>query len=1061
VKTSGVTDLCLRRPVTTAMVFAALTAVGLASAWRIPLETYPELTYPRLTLSASWPGASPEAMESFITARLEGEAATLEGVRDISSTSQRGSATVTLRFSSGVRMDFVQLHLNEKLARLRTEIPATSRISASPWVPPDLREESLLTYTLTGPYDVNTLRRIADSHLQQDLARVEDVGGVQVSGGQLRQLHVLLDEAKAEALGLTRQEVIGGLAGLDDVVRTVGSVSEGGSRYEVVFRDTPEEGTDLRERVVARRGSRLIRLGEIGQVVDGYAEPAGYERLNGRDRVAIRIAAASGVNIIEVADRVRERVGALREGLPPGVQLIQEEDNSERMREELHDLELRSGLILILVFGVLLIFLKGIANPLIILSSIAVSVLLTITLFHVFGASLNMMSLAGLAMGFGMMVDNSIVVLENIHRHRHLGGGRRRAAVLGTNEVIQPILAGTGTTIIVFIPFLYLQGELKALYLPFALAVATSLVCSFLVAFTLIPSLAARALPDHPSFGDRSTSVESKGDRALKAEPRIRGDRASRPGADSSVVSSIMEGYGRILEWILDPWWHKIAVLLAVLVVGFSSWQAFDRNVARRSLWTPDEGAQQTLRVRVSAPRGWDLDVMDQVVRRFEELVHPIFQDGLVESYEASVTPESAGLTVHFEPAALDGSSPYLLRERMDELAAWTGGVAVVVSGLGDALRFGGLSGGAGTGARITLVGYNYETLKTLAEDVGRRATTHPRVSDVDTEWGAGSRGAEKQVVLALDPVRLVGYGLDTERAITFLRRYANSGGAGSIRLGGEQVAFRVEGRGKGDVQLADLMSLRIPSPSGGGARLSDVATVETRDVMPSITRINQQYSRTVGWSFQGPWELAQSVEAEVKAATVLPAGYEFEESEGYELSLWQRRQLELLLLLAVVLVFMLTAALYESLFQPFTVIMTVPLALIGVFAGYALFHRTFDEAAYMGLVLVGGIVVNNAIILVDHIQRLRGRFPRREAVIRAAQERLRPILMTMFTTVIGLLPLVLWSGSDQALWSTMAFTLCVALPVATFFTLTVIPLMYEGFDTLRGLTRRAIAAFA
>jgi HAE1 family hydrophobic/amphiphilic exporter-1 len=268
-----------------------------------------------------------------------------------------------------------------------------------------------------------------------------------------------------------------------------------------------------------------------------------------------------------------------------------------------------------------------------------------------------------------------------------------------------------------------------------------------------------------------------------------------------------------------------------------------------------------------------------------------------------------------------------------------------------------------------------------------------------------------------------------------------------------------VEGQEREDIQIADLMDLRIPSPSGGRARVSDVATVEAREVMPSITRRNQQYSRTVGWSFQGPLEMARSVEAEVKAATVLPAGYEFEEFQGYELSLFQRRQLELLLLLAVGLVFMLTAALYESLFQPFTVILTIPLALIGVFAGYALFNRTFDEAAYMGLILVGGIVVNNTIILVDQIHRLRRRHPRREAVIRAAQERLRPILMTMFTTVLGLLPLVLWSDSGQALWSTMAFTLCVALPVATLFTLSIIPLTYEGTDTAQKAFRRGIGA--
>ena len=1053
-RTSGLTDLCLRRPVSTGMVFAALAAVGVASALRIPLETYPELNYPRVTLSASWPGASPEAMETFISVRLESEAATLEGVREISSTSQRGSATVDLGFSPQARMDFVQLELAEKMARLRDELPATARVSASPWVPPDLREESLLTYTLTGPHDVNTLRRIAEAQVQPSLSRVEDVSVVQVSGGERRQLHVLLDEAKAEALGITHEEVAGWLGRMGAVVRTVGTVTHGASRYDLVFRGEPGDAGALGERVVARRGSRLIRFGEIGQVVDGYAEPTGYERLNGRDRVAIRVAAASGVNIIEVAEHVRDRAEEVRAELPPGVTLIQEEDRSEQMRGELEDLEFRSGLIVLLIFGVLLVFLRGIGNPLIILSSIFLSVLLTITVFHALGASLNMMTLAGLAMGFGMMVDNSIVVLENIHRHRHLGSGRLAAASLGTSEVILPILAGTGTTIIVFIPFLYLQGELRVIYVPFALAVATSLVCSFLVSFTLIPSLAARALPDDSAAAPGRTLPDDfafGAARALPAPPR------SGPG----LLPWIIEGYRRGLGWILEPWWHKVMVVAGVLVLGFLSWRGFDRHVARLSLWRSAEEVQQALRVRVDAPRGWDLQAMDGLVRQFEALVRPLYVNGQVESYEASVTAESASLLVGFRPEALREPSPYHLREQVDELAAWTGGASISVSGLGDALGFVGYGGGVSS-ARLTILGYNYETLKAMAEDIGQRAERHPRVSNVGIEGSLGSRGPEKQVVLAFDAARLAGYGLSMQSAVSFLQQYVSAGGGGSVLVGGEQLAFRVESAGQRGVQVVDLMDLTIPTPSGGGARLSEVATLETRDVMASITRRDQQYSRRVSWSFQGSPEMAQSVEDGVKAATLLPAGYEFERPfQGYDLSFWERRQLELLLLLAVVFVYMLTAALYESLFQPLTVILTVPLALVGVFAGYTMFNRVFDEAAYVGLILVGGIVVNNSIILVDHIQGLRGRYPRRDAVVRAALERSRPILMTMFTTVIGLLPLVLWSDSGEGLWSRIAFTLCVALPVATFFTLTVIPLAYEVVDTLQGFIRRGIGALA
>ncbi|MCK4349849.1 MAG: efflux RND transporter permease subunit, partial [Candidatus Krumholzibacteria bacterium] len=397
---------------------------------------------------------------------------------EVKSRSQRGSARVDLEFAPGTDMDFARLELNEKVSRLRESLPRGVNISISQYVPPDMQEENLLQYTFTGRLSINELQRYAEDLIERPLSVVSGIAGIYISGGERRQIRAVLDQSAAISLGIDHMEVARNLQQIESVVETVGMVKEGSYQYNLVVRENFDDLNTLRDAIVARRSNRFIRLGEIARVIDGYAEPIRYQRLNGNSRVAIYISAVAGSNIIEVAERAKARIEEIRPTLPAGTRLIEENDNSETIKNELEGLEFRSVLIIFLIFSVLLVFLRGIANPLIILSSIATSVLLTISLFYFMGASLNMMTLAGLALGFGMMVDNSIVVLDNIHRHRERGSGRLAAASIGTSRVMLPILAGTATTIIVFLPFLYLQGELRVVYMPFALAVVVSLACS-------------------------------------------------------------------------------------------------------------------------------------------------------------------------------------------------------------------------------------------------------------------------------------------------------------------------------------------------------------------------------------------------------------------------------------------------------------------------------------------------------------------------------------------------------------------------------------------------------
>lgn len=1070
-KSSILTDHCLRRPVTTLMIFTALLAIGVASLIRIPLETYPSLDIPKMTITGSWGEASPEAVEAFVTSPLEAEASTLIGIEEVKSRSQRGSARVDLEFAPGTDMDFARLELNEKVSRLRESLPRGVNISISQYVPPDMQEENLLQYTFTGRLSINELQRYAEDLIERPLSVVSGIAGIYISGGERRQIRVVLDQSAAKSLGIDHMEVARNLQQIASVVETVGMVKEGSYQYNLVVRENFDDLNTLRDAIVARRSNRFIRLGEIARVIDGYAEPIRYQRLNGNSRVAIYISAVAGSNIIEVAERAKARIEEIRPTLPAGTRLIEENDNSETIKNELEGLEFRSVLIIFLIFSVLLVFLRGIANPLIILSSIATSVLLTISLFYFMGASLNMMTLAGLALGFGMMVDNSIVVLDNIHRHRERGSGRLAAASIGTSRVMLPILAGTATTIIVFLPFLYLQGELRVVYMPFALAVVVSLACSLLVSFTLIPSLAARFLGATPAVAGAASGFDAAEDGAggaPKEDPWALGElekeeeegitTGGAAGAEHTLGGVGDNLYQKVLRWMLT---HKIFVIFAVLISFGASYHAFDKYVTKGRIWRSYGPSREYLSVSLSAPTGSDLDVMEDLVNKFESKLLPIYQSGQIEDFETTITARYAGIRISFPDEVIRQGIPYFIKDQLSVFAGLlAGGMRISVTGFGDYFSAGSF-GSASYSSRIKFLGYNYLRVKKLADELAERLKRNPRIREVDTNYGYFSRGGEKQIVLRFDRQALAAHGLTAYDVIYFVSRYVRTTSGGSVTYSGEEVDFQVKVEGYDDRDVIELMNAMVITPNRGRVRMSDLGELTVEPVMGIIERQDQQYTRTVGYEFRGPFKMGERVRDQIMDSTILPNGYEFDESERIWQTEEEKQQLLLVLGFAILLVYMLTASLFESFFHPFTIILTVPMAMVGVFLGYFFFDKGFDRSAYVGVILMGGIVVNNSIILVDHINSLRRFLPRRDAVVRAARERARPILMTTFTTVIGLMPLIIGAKEGQDQWYTLAFTICVALPVATFFTLTIIPLVYEVMDSLQTRFRRLIGTLA
>ncbi|NNM33555.1 MAG: efflux RND transporter permease subunit, partial [Gemmatimonadetes bacterium] len=505
----------IRRPVAVAMTYLAVALLGVA-AWRnIPIELLPEADLPRLTVRADWPGASPETVEAFLTSPLEATIQLVRGVEKVTSTSQENEATIEVEFSRDTDMDFVRLDLSERLSTVEeNELPpGVGRVVVEPYVPPEFEEQNrggFLTYTFTGSRTLEALRAHLEEFVVPELSRIEGVAVVRAYGGRDRVVEVELDREQMTALGVSASQVRDRIASLD-LVREAGTVREGDREWTVTIQNRARSTQDILQAIVNEDADRIVRVADVAVVRDTYEEAQLHYRVNGRPAVQMVLTKSIGANTVRVADRVKDRVAELEQALPPNTRFILDQDESEDIEKQLTDLRSRAAVAAVVIFVVLMGFLGSVRSAAVVFTTIVFSILISLNLIYFLGLSLNLLTLMGLAMGFGLIVVNSIVVLENVYRKWQSGIAPKRAAFEGTREVVLPILAATATTLIVFVPFVYLQDELRVYYVPLAVVVALTLLASLFVAFSFIPALAGRVLGKEAAAEGSEAGTDSGG----------------------------------------------------------------------------------------------------------------------------------------------------------------------------------------------------------------------------------------------------------------------------------------------------------------------------------------------------------------------------------------------------------------------------------------------------------------------------------------------------------------------------------------------------------------------
>ncbi|MBI3976678.1 MAG: efflux RND transporter permease subunit [Chloroflexi bacterium] len=1021
----GLTRLAVNRPLTILMFVLGLVILGLVARSQLRVDRMPNISFPFVGVSFSYPGASPEDVEALVVDRIEQRLAGLAGVTSINSTSNVGSGSINVSLAEGADADRAAVDVERRLATLRAQLPADVTPSVNR---ADPNAFPIMNISLTGALPMDELYRLAQEVVQPRLQSVLGVADVQVSGGLQREVRVVLNYARLEGFGLTVAQITQAIA-RENLDQPGGTLVEG--RRQVAIRSVGQIRSvdELRDLIVAATPTGAIYLRDVATVTEGYRERTRLQRTNGQDSVGLSVVKQSDANSIQVADDIKREIDRVRRQLPSGVDVLVTNDSSRFTRAALDAVDKDLTLAIILTALVLLLFLHTWRNVVIVILAIPTSLIATYLVMLAAGFSLNTISLMALALMIGILVDDSIVVLENIHRHLRLGENPILAALNGRSEIGLAAIAITLTDVVVYVPVAFMQGNLGRLFREYGLTIAAATLFSLFISFTLTPMLASRWLK--PRNGPDE-------------EGRFFWSRFSRTWERN--FDRLASGYGRLLG-------VGLRLRFLVLLVGVVAFGAALAMIPLRILGTeyaPQEDDGQ-LSVNIQMPPGTSLEMADQTVRQIEAAL--VTQ---VPEIQAMFTSVGAGGFGGFGGGGANGNiSIQLVDKSQRERSVFD--VAAVARRLGGQIpdttvrasvqsALGGGGGGFGGGVSVRIAGRDLDTLRQLSADVEQAMRATEGIVDVNNPTTAGN----PEVRIVFDRKRMAELGVSGQQVASTVRTLLSGSVVGQIRPpGGIQRDVTVIGSDADRLNLANLANIPVPA-TGGTVRLSQVATLTRATGPTQIVRADRQRVITLSGTASGRpiGDIARDLRAAV-AQLGAPAGYTVQVTGG------QVQQLELAfatllgaLTLSILLIYMLMVALYESFLHPLAIMFSLPVALVGAFGGLLVTGNTLNIFSMIGMIMLTGLVAKNAILLVDYTNILRKRgLARAEAIVEAGRTRLRPIVMTTATIVCAMTPLALKLEAGAESRAPMAVVMIGGVLSSTLLTLFLVPAVYTYLD--------------
>jgi len=1105
------TTLLLRRPVMVSMFYLSIVLLGVISYKNMSVEGQPDTERPRIVVHTFWGSTSPEVVQIFLTSPIEEAAAQVEGLEEMTSSSARGRSQVILEFNRETDMEFARLDLNERISALRSELPpGASQPEFSVSERNQENTNSFMAFDISGPYDRQRLTEIFTDYLRDEITSVEGVADLQIFGEQQRTLRVRLNREKMDLYGLVPDGVIDQGRKLTRIYETP-RTNMNNQEFTILIANSIPSIKDLENLPITVFRDQPVRVGDVGRVEVGFADLQSLSRLNGNPTLRVEIEREVGSSVITTAKDVKQAVAEAMPRMPQGFRLDWTDDEGELMEEQLTSVYERGLWCIALIVVLLLIFLRSASAALVITFNIMFSVLITVNFMYLAGVTFNIVSLSGLAIGFGMLVDNAIVVLENIFRFREMGYSRYKAAVHGVKDIIWAVVAATLTTVMAFACMMMLKDRLAVTYLPLALAVIFSLSASLVVSFTFTPLLSLligsktsdkfwgvakiAAVTIVPIAAVIAAVIEWKvvlrwlggltlGQGLLLAVPvtalvvaLFNINRISSLLA--TWLNRVNATYSMMVRWCLN---HKMLVVMITGLITFMFFRIFITEIDRGgfSFW----GSQDDrVVVYIRLPEGAELETADDVIRQFETPVLALEDKGY-RDVSTRVFNSVAVLEISFEPDQLASSYPLALKSKLIGIAQGFAGVGISVIGINsDDNYYSGSTGYETYNSSVRVMGYNYKELMDYANDILKGVKRNRRVKTTKLETSARFRVRDQtETTMLVNRDALRQYDVDIAYLMNFISRNLRVESRTMTKYKGEEMALEVKFSDADEFDIKDLERLVVRTPEGDRIRLADLVTLEERTVSGAIDRKNQQYAVNVKWDYKGSPKRARTYNETVFNSLDPPSGYKVELEYSRFISDEEEANLWMVIIFAAVVVFMIMAALYESFLDPFVIFLTMPLAFVGVSWIYWYTGNSFDSTAFIGLIILAGIVVNNSILLVSHINLEVRRMDETglsftEAIAKASQDRLRPILLTAITTIVGLLPLldefVTWLFYNPAS-SLVVRTFDIALPQmnaenqglqqtlgmfsslsrstvggmlsATFSTLLVIPVIYAIF---------------
>ncbi|MEZ4601029.1 MAG: efflux RND transporter permease subunit [Syntrophotaleaceae bacterium] len=1011
------------RPVFTTMVTLIVIVLGGISLSRLKTDLLPQIELPTLSITTEYEGASPEVMERLVTRIVEEIVATVPGVEELASRSSEGSSRVTVTFVWGTDIDTAALDVQARLEDEINELPEDiirPRISKF-----DVSSFPVVLLGISSSLDPVELTQLIEDQVRYRFSRLPGVAQVDLWGEFKREVRIEIDPNRLKALGLALDLVLQAIrdANLD---LPAGRIEQG--QYEVTLR-APAEFTQLdqiRNTVIYRQGGAVVTLGQVAQVRDTYEKLRRLVRVNGERGLRVAIRKQADANTVEVSRRVLKEIEEVNKAFPQIriVPVINQGNFIERSIANVAQSVLYGGGLAIIV---LLFFLRDIRSTLVISLAIPISIIATFVLIYFGGFTLNLMTLGGLALGVGMMVDSSIVVLENIFRRRKENREETaEAAVEGAREVGPAIVASTLTTLVIFLPMIFIRGVAGVLFKELAYVIIFSLVCSLLVSLSLVPMLASRLL----ARAQRPATGRNQWSQALA-------ERAN------TVFGRFDNSYSNLLHFVLQHRWRTILIAVSLLAVSL----LLLPGIGTEFLPPSDEGE---VRITGEMETGTRLDLVDQQTRRLEQIVTPEVPETIsyVASAVTSGMSNSGAAEGHLNIALMPAtrrtrSNEQIAQELRRLLEGRVPGMTVRVRAPQGQFLLDRLLGGE-EAVTIEIRGFDFATLDTLAARVEQSILDVPGVTDLSASKKAGT--PQQEIRVNRDKIADVGLSV---RDVTRALETAVAGSrAGEFRAEGNSYRIFVQLADAEKRSIEEILDLTLTTADGEQVALRNLVTSDMSRGPTFIERKDQQRLLAIQANVAGRdlGSVAQDIQERLELIP-RPVGYDLTIAGKFEEQQEAFRELIISLLLALLLVYMVLACQYESLRNPLVVMLSVPVAAVGVLLILFLTGTTLNLQSYIGCIMLGGIVVNNAILLVDQAGQLsRQGMSVNHAVAEAGRRRLRPILMTSLTTILALMPLALGIGEGADAQAPLARAVVGGLTGSTLITLVLIPAVYSLF---------------